>query len=38
LVHWTTFTEPTSTLPIIINIQSNMLPWQFYRLINTNGP
>jgi len=36
LINWTTFTSPTSTLPIIINLQSNAAPQQFYRLINTN--
>jgi hypothetical protein len=40
LVHWTIFTSPTSTFPIIINLQSNInqgIPYQFYRLIETNG-
>jgi autotransporter-associated beta strand protein len=36
LINWTTFTCPTSTFPMIINLQSNPAPWQFYRLINTN--
>jgi hypothetical protein len=38
LFHWTII---TGTFPIIINIPSNInqgIPYQFYRLISTNGP